>query len=1128
MHYKSFIIPLLTGLSLQPLTAWPNEDAFIYEYISAFPYLHVTQDLVWFISEQLDGYMGVLVTTGFEDPIMLAHYRHLIGRHYSVTFVIYTGKVVDLKPIRDICYALYQGNFVNSVVYFQTSEGLEQVYSIEMFPKFKMINGTDYKEFYKKMKQRISSASQDVQGYRFLTPLKQDIPNVFAFRDEINKEWIFQGTSYSILKTFFRSINGSLGSYDNPKDNNTNLSNIVNMQEPDDDLEKSYPLMVLKWCLMVPLSNKISTFFYTLQPFEEKVWYLIIISLMVLCIKDFICQKCKGRSTYKTFWLNNICHMLNISPARSIAISHLSSFLYYASIFFFGFFLSAFYTSYLGSFLTVSLFRAQINNIDDLIASNFSVMIIDYELEFLILEGYHGSAEFMQLLMPVNSSTFYEHQISMNTSYAYFITDDRWRFLNECQNHLKQKPFKFSEICFGSYHLAYPMQMDSPIWRDLEYFLFHLHASGLFQMYENKALQNAFKGGILKRLEESKSDTFAVTLLLLLILAFWRTVLLWDMQFLLNNMLPLSSIMQTQEINWFISERLDSESSEHLDEFFNTIHRHTSITQMVFTNNSDIRIIRTASKRNYMGIVLSTGPTDPIMWVHDRVLLGRHYYMNFVILIKPLEDFTIAERILRKLHRNNFQNSFLYVGYLNGSSDLLGITAYPEFDIELRTHFLRDLKKSMGKVLAGGMDCQGFKFYTPLRLDLPGVFRYYNKRNIVEKQGIGYRILNLFIGYINASIEPYPMPADHLGGIVVNMKDTLELIRNKTILITAHAYALFETDDTIDKSYPLMAVRWCLMVPLKNTISTFYYPIKPFAAGVWYILIFTFFILATTDCLWIIWESQKDPSKRPHLMWYLRCSILDNLYFMLNIAASKNIKRPSWVRFFLYSTVFFQAFFLSSGYTSLLGSILAVTLFRDEINTLEDLIKANISTLIIDYEYDFLLEGQLNLPYDFLKLIIPVDSATFYHHQSRLNQSYAYFVTDEKWHFLQLQQTSLKQGLFKFTDICFGSFHLAFPMETDSPLWRNLEYFIYRVHSSGMLHYYESISFEHAVYAGYVQRFSGHNDYQAAGLSHVSMVFLMLIVVSAVCVLIFLGECLHYRLQKSGGGNLSFKLLFWK
>lgn len=99
-------------------------------------------------------------------------------------------------------------------------------------------------------------------------------------------------------------------------------------------------------------------------------------------------------------------------------------------------------------------------------------------------------------------------------------------------------------------------------------------------------------------------------------------------------------------------------------------------------------------------------------------------------------------------------------------------------------------------------------------------------------------------------------------------------------------------------------------------------------------------------------------------------------------------------------------------------------------------------------------------------------------------------------------------------------------METDSPLWRNLEYFIYRVHSSGMLHYYESISFEHAVHAGYVQRFTSDNDYQAAGLTHVSIVFLMLLFVCALCFLIFLGECLHYRLSREG--NLSFWKIWYK
>ncbi|KAM7344844.1 ionotropic receptor 56c [Cochliomyia hominivorax] len=608
---------------------------------------------------------------------------------------------------------------------------------------------------------------------------------------------------------------------------------------------------------------------------------------------------------------------------------------------------------------------------------------------------------------------------------------------------------------------------------------------------------------------------------LLVIVAFLRTALMWDIQFMLRNILPLTNLIQTQEINWFISEQMDTESSENLQEFFNTIHRKTLITQMVLTNNSDIRILKTSSKRNYLGLVLTTGPSDPIMRVHDRVLLGRHFYMNFVILVKPLEGFTVAEELLNNLHRNNFQNTFLYVYYArNGTSDLWGVNPYPNATLERRTYFLRGLKSALSKYLSGGMDCMGYKFYTPLRLDMPGVFRYINKQDIVVRQGTAYRILNLFINYINGSIEPYPMDYDDIGGVVVNMKDTLDLIRSKEILLTAHAYALFNADDEIDKSYPLMVVRWCLMVPIRNTISAFYYPLMPFEKNVWYMVLFTLICLSAIDALWTIWEHWKNPELYQDLVWEIRVRILDNLCYLFNIAASRNIKRPSIVRFILYSGVFFQAFFLSVGYTSLLGSILTVTLFREEINTLDDLIAANISTMIIDYEFDFLLSGNMDLPYEFLRLIKPVKPGTFNHHQSALNQSFAYFVTDDRWHFLELQQKSLKQGLFKLTDICFGSFHLAFPMETDSPLWRNLEYFIYRVHSSGMLHYYESISFEHAIHAGYVQRFTPDNEYQAAALSHVSMVFLMLLIASALCFIIFLVECLHYRLRSAV--NLSY------
>ncbi|KAM7342786.1 uncharacterized protein ACRADG_010072 [Cochliomyia hominivorax] len=556
-------------LFLQPTTsAVTGYDNYLYEYISAFPYMQAMHDTIWFISQQLDGeqiartnqlinyfrnfkqlsffvwtkpsevrminiqskraYIGVLITTGPKDPIMKVHHDILIGRHYNLNFVIYMGKVDNaMEPIKELCYMIYQGNFANSVVYFKTSLGQVMVYSIQMYPEFKIINSTNYAQYYKDMNKAISSASQDVKGYKFRTPLKEDIPSVFEFKDIQGRKQI-QGISYSLLKTFTNSINGTLEAYENQtKDKEEGLSKIVNMKEVIDlirlkkidisahayalfhsnnEVDKSYPLMVVKWCLMIPLRNSISTFFYTLQPFEGKTWMLALVAFAAMCYRDYLNHRYKIYwATVKINWLNNVCHLINISPTQSITSSNLQGFLYYCCIFIFGFFLSALYTSFLGSSLTVNLFIDQINSLQDLINANQTVMIIDYELEFLLSEGYSISPEFMQLLQPENPSTFYKHQMALNTTFAYFVTEDRWQFLEESQHRLKQKLFKFSDICFGSYHLAYPMYPDSPIWRDLEYFIFYLHSSGLFHKYERRAVNYAFKGEYLKRLEKTES-----------------------------------------------------------------------------------------------------------------------------------------------------------------------------------------------------------------------------------------------------------------------------------------------------------------------------------------------------------------------------------------------------------------------------------------------------------------------------------------------------------------------------------------------------------------------------------------------------------------------------------------------
>ncbi|XP_073811927.1 uncharacterized protein [Musca autumnalis] len=592
----------------------------------------------------------------------------------------------------------------------------------------------------------------------------------------------------------------------------------------------------------------------------------------------------------------------------------------------------------------------------------------------------------------------------------------------------------------------------------------------------------------------------------------------WDPKFLLNYIFPITSMMGSLEINWFISERLSSRESADLQQFMVTIHSTNLITQTVITNNTAVRVKQTENKRNYLGIVMTTGPDDYIMTVHDKVLKGRHFYLNFVILVSRIQDFKKPLQILQDLNRRNFHNTYLYVGYRNGSSDLYGLTSFPQFTVELRTDLISYIGGAMAKYMYGGWDCMGFKYLTPLRQDVPFVFRYRDRHGKLVWKGSSYVMMELFMEYVNASMVEYEMPKDSLGGEIIDMRAALDLIRKDKVLLLAHSYALFTSDDYVEISYPIMVVRWCLMVPIWNTVSTFYYLLKPFDKVVWYAVLFTFWMLSFADCLWI-WvhsriNSRGHESEHHILIWHLKESFMENFCYIINIAASRIIRNPPIMRFLFYAAVWFHGFFLTANYTSLLGSILTVTLFREQINTMEDQIRVNLSVMIIDYEYEFLVKGGLNLPLEFLNLLTLVDTATFSQHQISLNKSYAYFVTDDKWRLLNMQQKNLKYGLFKLTDICFGSYYLGYPIEPDSPIERTLEYFMRSMHSSGLLMHYENMAFDNAVQAGFMKNYHEEGAKTTAQMEHISMVFFIMILTYIISFGLFVMEIIVAVLQR--------------
>ncbi|XP_017123104.1 uncharacterized protein LOC108143300 [Drosophila elegans] len=560
------------------------------------------------------------------------------------------------------------------------------------------------------------------------------------------------------------------------------------------------------------------------------------------------------------------------------------------------------------------------------------------------------------------------------------------------------------------------------------------------------------------------------------------------MQYVLNMLSPFSRMGVFQEIVWFISplQRLDQvdEFVRRIDEAFGN-----TATQTVVNNNTDMRMIHSSARRNHMSFVFTTGADDPIMKVFSKVLLGRHFYFSMIMYVDKVGDMQPIHELLLLAYNEQFTNSMVYFESEEGINQLFGVSKFPSMTFENRTDFMSYMGKVWRKVLNARSDVEGFGFSTPLRQDLPHLFQ---SRGSYD--GSTFRIIDTFVKFINGSFTELQMPPDALGGQVINMKQTLQLIRERKMEFCAHAYALFMPDDELEKTYPLLVVQWCLMVPLYNSVSTYFYPLQPFAWNVWFFAVGALLALVLLEIMWLRlfgrWSGYQG-------------TLMDTFCYIINVPTEGQLQQPSLLRFLLLATVFFHGFFLSAYYTSNLGSILTVNLFHAQINTMDDIVSAQLPVMIIDYELQFLLNLNKELPEEFLKLLRPVDSGIFAEHQTRLNGSFAYFVTEDHWQFLDEQQQHLRQRLFKLSGICFGSYHLAFPLQMDSTLWRDIEYFTFRIHSSGLLSFYARSSFGSALHAGLVERLPENREYTSAGLQHLAIAFFLLLAMSVLAGMVF-------------------------
>lgn len=161
--------------------------------------------------------------------------------------------------------------------------------------------------------------------------------------------------------------------------------------------------------------------------------------------------------------------------------------------------------------------------------------------------------------------------------------------------------------------------------------------------------------------------------------------------------------------------------------------------------------------------------------------------------------------------------------------------------------------------------------------------------------------------------------------------------------------------------------------------------------------------------------------------------------------------------------------------------------------------------MTVQLEKDFLFKYQ-DFSKDFKELFIGVDTETYLSHRDVFNKSFAYPVTEDRWYFLEKQQRNMNNKFFRFSKICFGNYQMGFPMQSDSPLIRDLEVFIHLAYASGLIDYFKNIAFRKAVMEGYLKRINDSKFDTPISFAHLSYIFIGMVLAYSISIGLFLWE----------------------
>ncbi|CAD7076984.1 unnamed protein product [Hermetia illucens] len=398
---------------------------------------------------------------------------------------------------------MWKLGILNVVAMFSLDCRRGEILTFTPFPVFKIYELTPEQDLF-------PNKLKDLHGFPITTIIKTDEPRVFRYKDRHGHQRI-GGYASKIFMSFLEKHNATLNEYLIPNDTYVRAENLINLvrkhevtismhpyRQNGSDVDGSYPVRMVKVCIMYPAPAEVRADKYLLYSFSTSVG--IILSFMA------------GYILFINLWLAKVItdhFQVGILLLDSVRALVFQAYVIWAfrklwkyrmvrlSIVLFSFFFASAYQSLLAGIFTTRVFERPVSTKAEMITAGLGIYVIDFEFGFY--ESVLKPPEFKNLYIPVDTETFNRHRNILNTSYAYNTPDEKALFLMQQQNFLERPLFIFSNVCVETVFTGFFMPHGSPFKDAFNTVLLRCFQSGLYFKWDSDAFTEAVEAGILER-----------------------------------------------------------------------------------------------------------------------------------------------------------------------------------------------------------------------------------------------------------------------------------------------------------------------------------------------------------------------------------------------------------------------------------------------------------------------------------------------------------------------------------------------------------------------------------------------------------------------------------------------------